>query len=91
MANMREITCPNCGCKFEVDMDTFDPQKYDCPLCGCLYSWSLKKQNEEKIESNEHFFAQRSIYQSRRIKHKTKNVRLGFVMGFELVGSDPIG
>ncbi len=66
-------------------MDTFDPQKYDCPLCGCLYSWSLKKKNEEKIKSNEYLSAQRSIYQSRRLKHKNKNVRLGLLMGFFVV------
>lgn len=66
-------------------MDTFDPQKYDCPLCGCLYSWSLKKQNEEKIKSNERLSAQRSIYQSRRINLKTQNVRLGLLMGFFVV------
>jgi hypothetical protein len=50
-------------------------------MCGCLYSWSLKKQNEEKIKSNEHLSAQRSIYQSRiinpkKIKKKTNKKQL---------------
>jgi hypothetical protein len=81
MANKRKINCPNCGCKCEVDVETFDPEKYYCQMCGCLYSWSLKKQNEEKIKSNEHLSAQRSIYQSRninriKVRYKTNKKRL---------------
>ncbi|WP_141721137.1 hypothetical protein [Desulfoplanes formicivorans] len=63
-------------------MDTYDPQKCECPLCGCLYSWALKKLNKEKIKNNKKLFAQRSIYQSRRLNQKNKKNHIGILIGF---------